>query len=98
MEICETESEITFVNEQESDKNQEINTRISKQMKNVFTKHEFVNYVNLKSEYAVPLLLLKYEGEPNYLHCSYICISAGSTVVFACLARRGFLLITTVQL
>ena len=33
----------------------------------------------------------------NYLQCSCICVSVGSTVVFACLARRGFLLITTVQ-
>ena len=33
----------------------------------------------------------------NYSQCSCICVSVGSTVVFACIARRGFLLITTVQ-
>ena len=33
----------------------------------------------------------------NYPQCSCICVSVGSTVVFACIARRGFLLITTVQ-
>jgi len=41
-------------------KNQEINTRIRKQMKNAFTKHEFVKYVKFKSEYAFPLLLITY--------------------------------------
>ena len=34
----------------------------------------------------------------NYPQCSCICVSVGSTVVFACTARRGFLLITTVQI
>ena len=33
----------------------------------------------------------------NYPQCSCICVSVGSTVVFACIARRGFHLITTVQ-
>jgi hypothetical protein len=33
----------------------------------------------------------------NYKHCGCICVSVGSTVVFACIARRGFLLIKTVQ-
>jgi hypothetical protein len=33
----------------------------------------------------------------NYPQCSCICVSVGSTVVFTCIARRGFLLITTVQ-
>jgi hypothetical protein len=36
--MCETESEITFVNGEKSDKNQEINIRIRKQMKNACTK------------------------------------------------------------
>ena len=33
----------------------------------------------------------------NYPHCSCVCVSVGSTVVFACISRRGFLLITTVH-
>ena len=33
----------------------------------------------------------------NYPQCNYICVSVGSTVVFACIARCGFLLITAVQ-
>ena len=33
----------------------------------------------------------------NYPQCSCICVSVGSTVVFACIARHGFLLITAVQ-
>ena len=33
----------------------------------------------------------------NYPQCSCICVSASSTVVFTCIARRGSLLITTVQ-
>ena len=33
----------------------------------------------------------------NYPQCSVIRVSVGSTVVFACIPRRGFLLITTVQ-
>ena len=33
----------------------------------------------------------------NYPQWSCICVSVGSTVVFACVARRGFLLITTVH-
>jgi hypothetical protein len=36
--ICEAESEITFVNGEKSDKNQEIKIRIRKKMKNAFTK------------------------------------------------------------
>jgi len=58
--MCETASDITFINGEKSYKNQVINTRIRKQMKNAFTKHEFVKYVNLKSEDAFPLLLLMY--------------------------------------
>ena len=56
--MCETASDITYVNGEKNNKNQEINTRIRKQMKNTFTEHEFVKYVNLKSEYAFPLLFL----------------------------------------
>jgi hypothetical protein len=33
----------------------------------------------------------------NYPQCSCICVSVGSTVVFVCIARRGSLFITTVQ-
>ena len=33
----------------------------------------------------------------NYLQCSFICVSVGSTVVFTFIARRAFHLITTVQ-
>ena len=38
-----------------------------------------------------------YEGESIIIRNSCICVSVGSTVVFGRIARRGFLLITTVQ-
>jgi len=58
--LCETASDITFINKKKRDKNQEINARVRKQIKNAFTKHEFVIYVNLKSTYAFPILFLTY--------------------------------------
>jgi len=39
-----------------------------------------------------------YEGESIYPQCGCIRVSVGSTVVFARMTRRGFLLITAAQI
>ena len=49
------------------------------------------------SYYRSSVLIMIRGWVNNYPQRSCTCVSLGSTFVFACIARRGFLLVTTVQ-